>query len=212
MQVIAKARGLSSALCLLLVAASSEHTHWTQRHMRDHQTCNLQKFVPWYSSNALDGSLAISSASGNYFTSKLLWTPKIKIEFKGVPVFFLFCPKFLPMNGVRKKRSQIQTSEFPNNNIHIPEKSLSTLLTWRCSFSSKGRLRLQWIGSYIYRTLHSFNLIWAVCHLFPQRWRTLTYSVSGNHWPGEPRDMLKTTSTRKFSSCVWSLLQDTYFL
>ena len=25
-----------------------------------------------------------------------------------------------------------------------------------------------------YRTLHSYNLIWAVCHLFPQRWRTLS--------------------------------------
>ena len=50
-----------------------------------------------------------------------------------------------------------------------------------------------------YRTLHSYNLIWVVCHLFPrQRWRTLTYSVSGNHWPGEPRDLLKTTSARKF--------------
>ena len=50
-----------------------------------------------------------------------------------------------------------------------------------------------------YRTLHSNNLIWAVCHLFPrQRWRTHTYSVSGNHWPGEPRDLLKTTSARKF--------------
>ena len=58
----------------------------------------------------------------------------------------------------------------------------------------------------LYRTLHSYNLIWAVCHLFPQRWRTLTYSVSGNHWPGEPCDMLKTMS------CVWSLLQDAYFL
>ena len=50
-----------------------------------------------------------------------------------------------------------------------------------------------------YRTLHSYNLIWAVCHLFSQqRWRTLTYSVSGNHWPGEPRDLRKTTSARKF--------------
>ena len=39
-----------------------------------------------------------------------------------------------------------------------------------------------------------------------------TYSVSGNHWPGEPRDMLKTTSARKFSSCVRSHLQDAYFL
>ena len=50
-----------------------------------------------------------------------------------------------------------------------------------------------------YRTLHSYNLIWAVCHLFPQqRWQTHTYSVSGNHWPGEPRDLRKTTSARKF--------------
>ena len=24
-----------------------------------------------------------------------------------------------------------------------------------------------------YRTLHSYKLFWAVCHLFPQRWRTL---------------------------------------
>ena len=55
----------------------------------------------------------------------------------------------------------------------------------------------------MYRTLHSYKLFWAVCHLFPQRWRTLTYSVSGNHWPGGPRDMLKTTSARKFKSCVF---------
>ena len=61
-------------------------------------------------------------------------------------------------------------------------------------------------------TLHSYNLIWAVCHLFPQRWRTFTYSVSGNHWQGEPRDLLRTTSARKFSSCFWNLLQDAYFL
>ena len=52
-----------------------------------------------------------------------------------------------------------------------------------------------------YRTLHSYKLFWAVCHLFPQqRWQTLTYSVSGNHWPGEPRDLRKTSSARKFSS------------
>ena len=54
-----------------------------------------------------------------------------------------------------------------------------------------------------YRTLHSYKLFWAVCHLFPQRWRTLTYSVSGNHWPGGPRDMFKTTSARKFKSCIF---------
>ena len=50
-----------------------------------------------------------------------------------------------------------------------------------------------------YRTLLSYKLLWAVCHLFPQqKWRTLTGSVSGNHWPGEPRDQLRTTSARKF--------------
>ena len=48
-------------------------------------------------------------------------------------------------------------------------------------------------------TLHSYNLIWAVCHSFlQQRWRTHTYSVSGNHWPGESCDLRKTTSARKF--------------
>ena len=50
-----------------------------------------------------------------------------------------------------------------------------------------------------YRTLHSYNLIRAVGHLFPrQRWQTHTYSVSGNQWPGEPRDLCKTTPMRKF--------------
>ena len=50
-----------------------------------------------------------------------------------------------------------------------------------------------------YKTLLSYNLNWVVCHLFPQqRWRTHTYSVSGNHWSGEPRDQLKTTSAFKF--------------
>ena len=52
----------------------------------------------------------------------------------------------------------------------------------------------------VHRTLHSYKLFWAVCHLFPQRWRTLTYSVSGNHWPGGPREMLTTTSARVNSS------------
>ena len=48
-------------------------------------------------------------------------------------------------------------------------------------------------------TLHSYNLIWAVCHLFPRQiWRTHTYSVSGNHCPGEPRDLRKTTPRVNF--------------
>ena len=38
-----------------------------------------------------------------------------------------------------------------------------------------------------------------VCHLFlQQRWQMHTYSVSGNHWPGETRDLRKTTSVPKF--------------
>ena len=59
------------------------------------------------------------------------------------------------------------------------------------------RTNIIWFNPY--RILHSYNLIWAVCHFFPQqRWQTHTYSVSGNHWPGEPRDLRKTTSARKF--------------
>ena len=45
--------GFSSMLCLLLIAASLKCTHWTQRHMVDPQSYNLQKMIPWYSSNAL---------------------------------------------------------------------------------------------------------------------------------------------------------------
>ena len=63
----------------------------------------------------------------------------------------------------------------------------------------KAAKELKIVEERLYRTLHSYNLIWAVCHLFPQqRWRTHTYLLSGNHWPGEPRDLRKTTSARKF--------------
>ena len=56
-----------------------------------------------------------------------------------------------------------------------------------------------YILAYILGYIYSNNSIWVVCHLFPrQRWRMHTYSVSGTHWPGEPRDMLKTTSAHKF--------------
>ena len=70
---------------------------------------------------------------------------------------------------------------------------------------------LDFITFYIsYRTLHSYNLIWAVCHLFSQqRWRTHTYSVSGNHWPGEPRDMRKTTFARKFRLAIFGAISKT---
>ena len=29
------------------------------------------------------------------------------------------------------------------------------------------------------------------------------YSISGNHWPGEPRDLLKTTSAFEFRSAFF---------
>ena len=39
--------------------------------------------------------------------------------------------------------------------------------------------------------------------LVPINMADAQYSVSGNHWPGGQRDMLKTTSARKFKSCVF---------
>ena len=39
--------------------------------------------------------------------------------------------------------------------------------------------------------------------LVPTKMADAQYSVSGNHWPGAPRDMLKNTSVRKFKSCVF---------
>ena len=39
--------------------------------------------------------------------------------------------------------------------------------------------------------------------LVPTKMADAQYSVSGNHWPGGPRDMLKTSSARKFKSCVF---------
>ena len=39
------------------------------------------------------------------------------------------------------------------------------------------------------------------------------YSVSGNHWPGEPRGQcLKLRPHLNFVSRFWNLPQDTYFL
>ena len=43
-----------------------------------------------------------------------------------------------------------------------------------CSNSEIHNLETSWfIQCWVYRTLHSYKLFWAVCHLFPQRWRTL---------------------------------------
>ena len=54
-----------------------------------------------------------------------------------------------------------------------------------------------------YRTLHSYKLVWAVLPLVPTKMADAQYSVSGNHWPGGPRDMFNTRSARKFKSCVF---------
>ena len=39
--------------------------------------------------------------------------------------------------------------------------------------------------------------------LVPTKMADAQYSVSGNHWPGGPRDMFKTKSARKFKSYVF---------
>ena len=39
--------------------------------------------------------------------------------------------------------------------------------------------------------------------IVPTKMADAQYSVSGNHWPGGPRDMFKTRSARKFKSCVF---------
>ena len=63
-----------------------------------------------------------------------------------------------------------------------------------------------------YRTLHSYKLFWAVCHLFPQRWRTLniqsreTIDQEGNV------TCLKLRRRVNSSPAFLSHLQDAYFL
>ena len=56
----------------------------------------------------------------------------------------------------------------------------------------------------MYRTLHSYKLFWAVCHLFPQRWRML--NIQSRETIGQEdmfKNMFKTRSARKFKSCVF---------
>ena len=115
-----QAQGLSLELCILLVAASAERTHWTQRHMVDPWTYNLPKMIFFKRPDL--GSTTISTGPG-----KIPYL-KIAIEFKGILVFFpsilnAFTTstnrKNIIKNGVRRKRSHIQTTEFLNNNIRI---------------------------------------------------------------------------------------------
>ena len=42
--------------------------------------------------------------------------------------------------------------------------------------------------------------------LVPTKMADAQYSVSGNYWPGGPRDMFNTRSARKFKSCVFEPL------
>ena len=63
-----------------------------------------------------------------------------------------------------------------------------------------------------YRTLHSYKLFLGGMPLVPTKMADAQYSLSGNHWPGGPRDMLKTTSARVNSSpASLSHLQDGIF-
>ena len=94
---------------------------------------------------------------------------------------------------------------FQISHIEVSFSATALFLYWFFS-SISSLIRLLLSALLLYRTLHSYNLIWAVCHLFPQRWQTLNVQSRGNHWPGGPRDMLATTSARKFKSCVLSHL------
>ena len=77
---------------------------------------------------------------------------------------------------VTKKKA---SREVPLKHIDIPESLVLALFALGCQLIQTqlgfGRythaVGLIWI--FCYRTLHSYKLFWAVCHLFPQRWQTL---------------------------------------
>ena len=68
------------------------------------------------------------------------------------------------------------------------------------------------IGLGVYRTLSSYNFgLYATCSHIKDGGRS---HIQSRETIGQedPRDLRKTTSARKFSSCVWSHFQDAYFL
>ena len=121
--VIAKAKGFSSTLCLLLVATSAEHTDWTGTHMVDPQISNLPKMIPEIL-NASTEKHCHFYWFKKTFHHKIVVNPENKIEFKGISVFFLSdINSFVASTNKRKKtgewrrKGQLQTSEFPNNTL-----------------------------------------------------------------------------------------------
>ena len=82
-QVLAMGRGRSSALYLLLVAASAEHTDWTQTQMSDPQIHNLPKMIAEILQTHQLRSAAISTVSETIPNHKLVvTTPPKKLSFK----------------------------------------------------------------------------------------------------------------------------------
>ena len=67
------------------------------------------------------------------------------------------------------------------------------------------------VHSGLYSTLHSYKLFWAVCHLFPQRWRTL--NIQSRETIGQDHITCLILGPRVNSSPAFlSQLQDAYFL
>ena len=67
--------------------------------------------------------------------------------------------------------------------------------------------RVKW-----YRTLHSYKLFWAVCHLFPWRWRTLNIQSRETIGQEDHVICLKTRPRGNSSPASLSHLQVAYFL
>ena len=62
-----------------------------------------------------------------------------------------------------------------------------------------------------YRTLHSYKLFWVVCHLFPQRWRTLNIQSQETIGQEDHVTCLKLGPRINSSTAFLSHLQDGIF-
>ena len=92
---------------------------------------------------------------------------------------------------------------------------LSLMLNWTSSFEwlSDARVLISDIPfTHIYRTLHSYKLFWAVCHLFPQRWQTLNIQSRETIGQEDYVTCLKLRRRVNSSPAFLSHLQDAYFL
>ena len=68
-----------------------------------------------------------------------------------------------------------------------------------------------YIYIYIYRTLHCYKSFWVVCHLFPQRWRTLNIQSRETIGQDDHVTCLKLRPRVNSSPAFLSHLQDAYF-